>query len=109
MGGKKNAQNIVKMSPNAAERGHTNEGGQSELYQLGSMLFGFCAFILRYKWGAWISLMFYLLSLANMRQESKFQQIVTSIGIVIISFVTVYMTPPRPMMMPESDVNIVKD
>lgn len=53
--------------------------------------------------------MFYLLSLANMRQESKFQQIVTSIGIVIISFVTVYMTPPRPMMMPESDVNIVKD
>ena len=106
---KKNASKILKMSPNANERGHTNEGGQAELYQLAAMIFGFTAFMFRYKWGAWISLMFYLLSIANARQENKYQQMFTSIGVVIVSFVSVYLQNPYPVARPEASTNIVKD
>ena len=38
---RKNEKRVVKMSPNADERGHANEGGTAELCQLGSMAFGF--------------------------------------------------------------------
>ncbi|CAI2385894.1 unnamed protein product [Moneuplotes crassus] len=100
MGDRKNESRVIKMSANAEERGHANEGGASELYQLGSMAAGFLAFMFRYKWGPWICMLFYLMSLANMRLENKFQQIFTSLGIVVISFVTVYVTPNRPPMPP---------
>ena len=95
MAGKKNEKNIIKMSADANERGHANEGGMSELYQLWSMVFGFTAFIFKYKFGAWFALLFYLMSIANMRLEYKFQQILTSVGVVIVSFISVYVTPNR--------------
>ena len=102
---RKNEKRVMPMSANAEERGHANEGGAAELYQLGSMVAGFAAFMFRYKWGPWICLLFYLMSLANMRLENKYQQILTSLGIVVISFVTVYITPPRPMPQPATEVD----
>jgi len=79
------------------------ESGGSDSYQLIALLFGVIAFIFRMKWGAWMALFFFFVSMVNMKFESDFKQLITSMGIVVVGFVSVYLAPNKPMaVIPET-------
>eukprot|EP00347_Sterkiella_histriomuscorum_P002464 403368046 len=87
-------ENIAKLhvDPNSSS-------GNSEFYQLISMFVGIFAFTMKVKWAAWAALFFFFTSAINMKIEGRFQQIFTGIGIIMVSFVSVYLQPNAPTLM----------
>ncbi|CDW90674.1 UNKNOWN [Stylonychia lemnae] len=91
-------QNVIFFDKENIQKLHadTNQSGSAEFYQLVSMFIGIFAFMMKVKWAAWGSLFFFFTAVINMKIEGRFQQIFTGIGIIMVSFVSVYLQPPIP-------------
>jgi hypothetical protein len=46
-------------------------GEESDFFQLISMLFGIVSFLLKVKWGIWLSLIFFISSYVNMKYQAE--------------------------------------
>ena len=68
-------------------------GGIGDLYQLMAIAVGGVCYFYRFKWAAWLCLYFFYCSVINMNHASMLQQGSTSLGLVSIAFIQVYVAP----------------
>ncbi len=57
----------------------------------------FCAFLMKVKWGVWLSLYSFAFSYVNMSYESDFKQLITSFSLIVAGFLSVYVAPQKPL------------
>jgi hypothetical protein len=66
----------------------------SDFYQLLSLSIGMYAFVMKVKWACWVALFFFITSYFNMQLDKRFEKVMTGSGIIIVSFVSVYVQGP---------------
>ena len=70
---------------------------QTDVVQFLSMIFGIVSFILKVKWGIWISLIFFLSSWVNLKYNSEQKNIIMNFSLIMMGFFMIYFAPkPRP-------------
>ncbi len=70
--------------------------GVSEIMLIVAFVFSFCAFLMKVKWGVWLSLYSFAFSYVNMSYESDFKQLITSFSLIVAGFLSVYVAPQKP-------------
>ena len=86
----KRPKNITFYSPPQPE-------DQTDVVQFLSMIFGIVSFILKVKWGIWISLIFFLSSWVNLKYNSEQKNIIMNFSLIMMGFFMIYFAPkPRP-------------
>lgn len=89
-GDPKRPKNITFYSPPQPE-------DQTDVVQFLSMIFGIVSFILKVKWGIWISLIFFLSSWVNLKYNSEQKNIIMNFSLIMMGFFMIYFAPkPRP-------------
>lgn len=71
--------------------------GLSEIMLIVAFVFSFCAFLMKVKWGVWLSLYSFAFSYVNMTTESDFKQLITSFSLIVAGFLSVYVAPQKPV------------
>jgi uncharacterized membrane protein YoaT (DUF817 family) len=73
----------------------------TDLTQFISMIFGIISFILKVKWGIWISLILFLSSWVNLKYNSDQKNIMMNFSLIIMGFFMIYLAPkPRQNIQP---------
>ena len=89
-GDPKRPKNVTFYSPPQPE-------DQTDVVQFLSMIFGIVSFILKVKWGIWISLIFFLSSWVNLKYNSEQKNIIMNFSLIMMGFFMIYFAPkPRP-------------
>ena len=89
-GDPKRPKNITFYSPPQPE-------DQTDVVQFLYMIFGIVSFILKVKWGIWISLIFFLSSWVNLKYNSEQKNIIMNFSLIMMGFFMIYFAPkPRP-------------
>jgi hypothetical protein len=92
---KRDKHRVMILPSDVKERGE-EESAAAEGWQMLSLLFGFVAFFFKIKMLTWTSLFFFLVSVANVRVNNKFQHILTGCGVIIVGFISTYLQPQQP-------------
>ena len=67
---------------------------QTDLMQILSMLFGILSFIIKVKWGIWLSFIFFLSSWVNMKYNTEMKNMIMSFCMLMMGFSMIYFVPP---------------
>lgn len=94
-GDPKRPKNITFYSPPLPE-------DQTDIVQFLSMIFGIVSFILKVKWGIWLSLIFFLSSWVNLKYNSEQKNIIMNFSLIMMGFFMIYFAPkPRTSVPPK--------
>ena len=91
-GDPKRPKNITYYSQPQAE-------DQTDMIQFLSMIFGIVSFILKVKWGIWLSLIFFLSSWVNLKYNSEQKNIIMNFSMIMRGFFMIYFAP-KPRSVP---------
>ena len=68
----------------------------TDLMQFVSMIFGIVSFIAKIKWGIWLSLIFFLSSYVNLRNNVEQKNLIMNFSLILMGFFMIYLSPnPR--------------
>ena len=70
------------------------------MVQFLSMIFGIVSFILKVKWGIWLSLIFFLSSWVNLKYNSEQKNIIMNFSMIMMGFFMIYFAP-KPRSVPQ--------
>jgi hypothetical protein len=68
----------------------------TDVMQFISMIFGIISFIVKIKWGIWLSLIFFLSSYVNLRNNVEQKNFIMNFSLIMMGFFMIYLSPqPR--------------